>query len=113
MTPPAFHRYVIQKEKEAVNPDNIGTKAAGLFHFVIPAGESIVVRCRLRSEKEHNYLAAFEQFDETITARIQEADEFYASVIPNNIPEPEQMICRQGYAGLLWTKQFFHYVVDD
>ena len=109
----AFHRYVIQKEKEAVNPDNIGTKAAGLFHFVIPAGESIVVRCRLRSEKEHNYLAAFEQFDETITARIQEADEFYASVIPNNIPEPEQMICRQGYAGLLWTKQFFHYVVDD
>jgi hypothetical protein len=109
----AFHRYVIQKEKEAVNPDNIGTKAAGLLHFVIPAGESIVVRCRLRSEKEHNYLAAFEQFDETITARIQEADEFYASVIPNNIPEPEQMICRQGYAGLLWTKQFFHYVVDD
>ena len=109
----AFHRYVIDGKKDAVNPNACGTKSAALFRFVVPAGGSVTVCCRLHAEKEDNGLAGLEGFEETLSQRIAEADEFYAAVIPSNIPAAEQMICRQGYAGLLWTKQFYHYVVDD
>ena len=54
-----------------------------------------------------------DQFEETIAERIAEANDFYKEVIPPNLSREEEMICRQGYAGLLWTKQFFYYVIKD
>ena len=112
-TKDAFHRHIIQKEKGAVSPKPEGTKAAAHYSFRIPAGKSVTVRCRLHLHYETNNLHALEEFDETFEARIRNADEFYADVIPKGISEEEEMICRQGYAGLLWTKQFFYYVVED
>jgi hypothetical protein len=109
----AFHRYLIHDQKNAVNPAETGTKAAAWLRLMVPAGGSVTVQCRLHAERESNDCTGLEQFDETFAARIAEADEFYQSVIPPNIPAHEQLICRQGYAGLLWTKQFYHYVVDD
>lgn len=109
----AFHRYLIQGEETAVNPEPQGTKAAALFRFVIPAGQSVTVRCRLHAEREHNGCEGLTDFEGTFTTRIAEADEFYDAVMPQHIPATERLICRQGYAGLLWTKQFFHYVVED
>jgi hypothetical protein len=109
----AFHRYLIQGEKTAVNPEPQGTKSAALFRFVIPAGQSVTVRCRLHAEREHNGCDGLTDFEETFATRIAEADEFYDAIIPPHIPAAERMISRQGYAGLLWTKQFFHYVVED
>ncbi len=109
----AFHRYLIHGDQHAVSPEQIGTKAAALLRLMIPAGASVVIRCRLHAEAEHNDLARLERFDETIAERFAECEEFYAAIIPANISVEERMICRQGYAGLLWTKQFFHYVVED
>ncbi len=109
----AFHRYLIHGEKDAVSPAAAGTKAAYHFMFTVPAGKSITVRCRLHSVKEANGLGKFEKFEETFDERIAECDEFYEDVIPKDISHEERLICRQGYAGLLWTKQFFYYVVDD
>ena len=109
----AFHRYLIHKEKSAVSPDSRGTKTAAHLRFLVPPGKSIVVRCRLHLVTETNGVAGLEQFDSTFQERIQEANEFYEDVIPKNISKEERLICRQGYAGLLWTKQFFHYVVED
>lgn len=109
----AFHRYLIKNDPSAVSPMGTGTKAAAVMHFLIPAGQSVVIRCRLHAENENNDCKAFINFDETLAARIAEADEFYASIITPNIPENEYRICRQGYAGLLWTKQFYHYVIND
>jgi hypothetical protein len=109
----AFHRFLIHGDQHAVSPEQIGTKAAALLRLMIPAGATVVIRCRLHAEAEHNDLARLELFDETIAERIAECEEFYTAIIPANISVEERMICRQGYAGLLWTKQFFHYVVED
>lgn len=109
----AFHRYLIQGQKDAVNPAETGTKSAALLQFMVPAGGSINVRCRLHADKEQNGLVGFEEFDECMEQRRVECDEFYAEIIPTHISDHERMICRQGYAGLIWTKQFFHYDVAD
>jgi hypothetical protein len=109
----AFHRYLIHGEKNAISPTPHGTKAAAHLKFVVPPGASITVRCRLHASKEDNGLAQFEEFDECFAQRIHESNEFYDSIIPKDISANERLICRQGYAGLLWTKQFFYYVIDD
>ena len=109
----AFHRYIIKGEKDAVSPTSQGTKAAIHYQFNVPAGKSIVIRCRLHSDADANGLEGMAKFDETFSERITESDEFYNEVIPKGISPEERLICRQGYAGLLWSKQFFYYVVDD
>ncbi len=112
-TKDAFHRYIIEGEKKVVNPEQKGTKAAPVFKFVIPAGESVSIRCRLHRVEENNGFQAFEEFEETLAARVAEADQFYEEKIPKHLPVEEKLICRQSYAGLLWTKQFYHFVVKD
>lgn len=112
-TKDAFHRRLVDGDEAATNPDGIGTKAAPYFRFRILAGESITIRCRLHDLREDNGLACFEQFDETFASRISENDEFYDEIIPADASVEEKMICRQGYAGLLWTKQFYYYAMDE
>jgi Glycosyl hydrolase family 63 C-terminal domain len=109
----AFHRYLIQGEKSAVSPTPSGTKAAAHLSFIIPAGKSITIRCRLHELTETNDCEEFDSFDEIFTQRINESDAFYDGIITKGISDDERLICRQGYAGLLWTKQFFYYVVED
>ena len=109
----AFHRLIVHGETKAVSPEPRGTKAAAHYRFNIPPGGSVTIRCRLHLVSETNGLDDFDGFDETFADRIAECDDFYQEVIPREISENERLICRQGYAGLLWTKQFFHYVVED
>ncbi|MBX3739694.1 MAG: glucosidase [Akkermansiaceae bacterium] len=109
----AFHNFIIKGQEESVSPNAKGTKTAAHLQFMVPAGGSVVVRCRLHSIKEDNGIAGLDRFEETLAARAGESDEFYDQVIPSGISADERMICRQGYAGLLWTKQYFHYVVED
>jgi len=109
----AFHRYLIDEEQEVVNPELTGTKAAPVFKLMVPAGGSLSIRCRLHREGENNGFHHFEEFEETIAARIREADDFYAEKISQDLPDEEKLISRQAYAGLLWTKQFYHFVVQD
>src|SRR5439155_7437809 len=52
-------------------------------------------------------------YDQVFADRIREADDFYAARIPPGLRDAERQIARQAYAGLLWTKQFYHYVVKD
>jgi hypothetical protein len=109
----AFHRYLIDGRKDAVSPVPSGTKAAAHFQFILPPGGSVTLRCRLHAAAETNGCSGFEGFDEMFTQAIAEADAFYEAVIPKVCSPDERLICRQGYAGLLWTKQFFNYVVDE
>ncbi len=109
----AFHRHIIHKEKKAVSPTPTGTKAAAHIKLYVAPGKSVTIRCRLHAAGDANNLTGFDRFDETFAERIAESDEFYQEVIPDAVSDDERLICRQGYAGLLWTKQFFHYVIDD
>ncbi len=109
----AFHKLLIHGDRHAVAPYPAGTKAAAHFVFNVPPGRSVTIRCRLHTAKSDNGLSGLDQFEETFAARIAECDEFYNHVIPKDLSSDEYLICRQGYAGLLWTKQFYHYVVED
>ena len=108
----AFHRFVVGGERDAVNPDGAGTKAAAHYVLTIPAGEARIVRLRLREKRPSAGAAFGAAFDRVFEARIREADEFYDERIPSAATEDERRVIRQGYAGLLMTKQFFHYVVQ-
>jgi hypothetical protein len=109
----AFHRYVIDGDAAAVNPARQGTKAAALYRLEIPAGGSAVVRLRLSSEGEAPRRPFGREFDADFGRRRAEADAFYADLLPRGMTPEEARVARQGYAGLLNSKQFFHYAVRD
>ncbi|HEY1121111.1 MAG TPA: glucosidase [Haloferula sp.] len=109
----AFHKLLIHGDRNAVSPFPSGTKATAYFFFSVPPGQSITIRCRLHSVNSDNGLGGLDQFEESFAARVAECDDFYNQVIPKDLSHEEYLICRQGYAGLLWTKQFYHYVIED
>jgi len=112
-TKDAFHRHLVNGEADAINPAQSGTKGAAHWRFEIPAGASVVIRCRLHPVAEDHGIAGLAGFEETLSARIAECAEFYKDVLPRDTNTEDAMICRQGYAGLLWTKQFYEFIVDD
>jgi hypothetical protein len=106
----AFHRAVVNGESAAVNPARHGTKAAFHYRLVVPAGGERIVRLRLRLADRARGRAFGAVFERVFADRISEADEFYAERVPAAATEDERRVLRQGYAGLLWSKQFYHYV---
>jgi hypothetical protein len=111
----AFHRYVINAETAAVNPEHRGTKAAVLYKSSVPAGGEISINLRLRTSDPAvaSVDALGKEFERAFIDRKAEADEFYASVIPKTTDDDTRNVMRQAFAGLLWTKQYYHYVVRD
>jgi hypothetical protein len=107
----AFHDYVIHGRAEAVNPEKVGTKAAVHYRFDVPARGEVTLRLRLSSEDEAPRGPLDASFDGIVRSRQKEADEFYRERLPEGLPEEEARVVRQGFAGLLWSKQFYHYVV--
>jgi hypothetical protein len=107
----AFHACVIEGRVEAVNPAQRGTKAAPYYRVKIPAGGSRVFKLRLFAEDAAPERAFGAEFDRTFERRLRETDEFYAERLPAESTAHETAIARQAYAGLLWSKQFYHYVV--
>ncbi len=103
----AFHRYVIENDFGAVNPAHTGSKVGGLYRFEIEAGGSRVVRTALLDEVE----GFPKDFDATFKARIREADDFYKAKA-SGIPDEIASVQRQAFAGLLWSKQFYHLDID-
>ena len=107
----AFHDYVIQGRREAVNPARFGSKAA--VHYVLPIGpgQHVELHLRLFAESENVTQPFGDRFNQIFDQRIAEANTFYDSVTPDYVSEQQRAVSRQAYAGLLWSKQFYHYVV--
>ncbi|ODV91661.1 hypothetical protein CANCADRAFT_23132 [Tortispora caseinolytica NRRL Y-17796] len=121
-TKDAFHRHIVDKEKGAINPENTGTKAAAWYSFVndggIPPGESAVVRFVFTNEKPICTEPGMEevadaQTDEMIDERFNEAEEFYYHISPIIPNDDLRNIQRQALSGMLWTKQFYHFVWEE
>jgi hypothetical protein len=110
-TKDAFHEYVIRGHADAINPAGHGTKAAFHHRLIVPAGEAVTLRLRLSAEADAPARAFGQGFDETFAERIKEADAFYAARLHERTTADERSITRQAYAGLLWSKQFYHYVI--
>ncbi|MGO8930260.1 MAG: MGH1-like glycoside hydrolase domain-containing protein [Limisphaerales bacterium] len=138
----AFNEYVVHGRTEAVNPGQVGTKAATLYMVEVPARGELRLRLRLAPQAlivgqasrlpggppalspgdageaaggagETPALLFGEAFDQVFQDRICEADEFYAKRLPKGLTGDEGRVVRQAYAGLLWSKQFYHYIVRD
>jgi hypothetical protein len=112
--------YVVHGHEGAVNPEKNGTKAAAHYRLTIDPGQSQVVRLRL-SDVAPTALAQANgeradpfdgRFEEVLQDRRREADEFYATVIPPSLDADAANVMRQALAGMLWSKQFYHYDVD-
>ncbi|HZP71850.1 MAG TPA: hypothetical protein VFA97_00575 [Gaiellaceae bacterium] len=90
-----------------VNPAQTGTKAALRHRLTIDAGATAVIELRLR---DHDG-GLGDDFDQVMGAREREADAFYAELTPAGCSADEALVMRQAFAGLLWSKQFYHYDV--
>jgi hypothetical protein len=107
--------FVVSGQTAAVNPALDGTKAAARYRLVVEPGGQARLRLRLTDRPARTW----EQgpfgidFDHVFSARRREADQFYATVVPAGQTEDGRRVMRQAFAGLLWSKQFYHYVVKD
>jgi Glycosyl hydrolase family 63 C-terminal domain len=109
----AFHEFVVHGHAESVSPMGQGTKATAYYRLSIPSRGQVTTLLRLYSEDEAPSDPFGASFDRVFSDRIREADGFYASRIPQTLGEQEARVARQAYAGLLWTKQFYHYIIKD
>jgi len=103
-----FNEYLIEGRKDAINPDGVGTKAAAHYRLLIPAGQPATVRLRLSDARRSG---PGRDFDTIVDRRRHEADDFYATLTPEALSPDARAVMRQAFAGLLWSKQFFHYDV--
>ena len=116
----SIHDYVVAGRVEAVNPERKGTKAAAHYRLRVNPGQSQVLRLRLSDlaptdlpQTRGAGANAFGlPFEETLQARRREADEFYAAITPPALTADQANVLRQALAGMLWSKQFYHYDVD-
>ncbi|HEY8671185.1 MAG TPA: glucosidase, partial [Terriglobales bacterium] len=104
--------YVLHGIKDAVNQEHVGSKAAAHYKLSVASGDTVVIRMRL-ADFDFKEKSGFESFDKTFALRQAEADEFYTTVIPQNLSADAKNVMRQGFAGMLWSKQFYHYIVKD
>lgn len=109
-----INNYLVQGQREAVNPKQAGTKAAAHYDITVPAGEVQVMRLRLSDRKLSSPSEAFgPECDNTMQTRLREADEFYTAIIPSEVSADGRLVMRQAFAGMLWGKQFYYYPVRN
>ena len=108
----AFHRYVVQKETDAVHPSS-GTKCAALYHLRVDPGHERHLLFRLSEVVHSPSKTNSAEIENVLRKRKKEADEFYAAVFPDHLTDDQATIARQALAGMMWSKQTYHFVVED
>jgi hypothetical protein len=100
---------VVNKAEGKVNPEGMGTKVAAHYRMVIEPGATQTILLRLSAKQQSTPFAGAADL---FTTRIAEANEFYRTVSTAQTDD-ERAVQRQALAGLLWSKQFFYYDVDQ
>jgi hypothetical protein len=100
----AFHAFLVGGKADAVNPAQVGTKAAAHYRIEVAPGRSEVLRLRLSDAKLSDPFGAF---DRTVAARLGEANAFYEAIVPAEASEDQARVARQAMAGMLWSKQYY------
>jgi len=108
----AINDYVVHGRREAVNPDQRGTKTAVHHQVSVGAGKTATIRLRLSDLAPAAIGDPFHSFAETMQTRQREADEFYRAITPERVGEDEARVMRQALAGMLWSKQYFGFDLD-
>ena len=100
-----FHERIVESRQESVNPAKTGTKAAIWYQGPIAAGGKMELRLRLSRRSQP---APFDDFEQCLTQRRNEADDFYAALQKDIASADERIVQRQAFAGMIWNKQFYH-----
>lgn len=108
----AINDYLVSAQKEAVNPHKTGTKVSAHYQLSIPAGSTQIVRLRLSDSSSLTEPFGAE-FERIFQERQKEADEFYHRICPFEISPDKRNVQRQAFAGMLWNKQFYYYVIEE
>ena len=106
----AFHRRIIHGREDAVNPAERGTKACLWYRFDLAPGQTQTIRLRLTERTEPS--RPIHDADSVFAECMAEAEEFY-SFAPAGLSADAKRVQRQAFAGLLWSKQFYHFVVEQ
>jgi hypothetical protein len=107
----AFHERIVNGRFDAVNPGGWGTKGGAWYNFQnVPSGQSAVIRFKLTNKIRDDGNIDEEEFDEMIARRKAEADAFYAHLANLPISDDMRNVQRQAFAGMLWSKQFYHLI---
>ncbi|MGH7251433.1 MAG: MGH1-like glycoside hydrolase domain-containing protein, partial [Nitrospiraceae bacterium] len=111
----SINEYVVHGQKDAVNPDAIGTKASPHYHLTVGPGATQVVRLRLTRSAPGELRDPFGKFEAVMKERLMEADEFYDAVIPPAVKTDRDRanLMRQALAGMLWSKQYYYFDADQ
>ena len=113
-TKDSFHRWIIERQEDAVmNGEGQGTLAMARYDLEIPAGGTVTIPIRLYSENETPTQRFGPEFEEAFDKATAQANGFWDEKLAAHADEEERSIQRAAYAGLLWTKQFYHYSVHD
>ncbi len=122
----AFHRLLVHGEEDAVNPSGTGTKAAAHVLMSVPPGDSRSIHLRLSAAGAADSGSAAPSagaalpaagaglaaaVDALIAQRRAEADAFYAGIVPPALTDDQALVMRQALAGMLWTRQVYHFDV--
>jgi len=116
----AFHTFLIQGRKDAVNPEQTGTKMAAHHRVTVSAKSESVIRLRLKPSAQSipgvavddKFVPFGSDYDLVMDTRRKEADEFYAGLMPETASADEQRVIRQALAGMMWTKQYYYFDLD-
>ncbi len=110
-----INNYVVDGQENAINPSQVGTKVSPYYQLTVGAGETQVIRLRLTTGTPQDMGNPFGDFDQIFATRLQEADEFYESISPDAIDADRDRfnVMRQALAGMLWSKQYFYYDLDQ
>jgi hypothetical protein len=104
--------YVVHGLVGVVNPAGVGSKSAAYYRFRIGAGETVTTSLRFAPAGDlPARKSSLVAVDQVVAQRRREADEFFADVIPGQLSEDARNVMRQAIAGLMWSKQFYHYDV--
>ncbi|HLH01751.1 MAG TPA: hypothetical protein VKX25_03200 [Bryobacteraceae bacterium] len=105
----AFHRYLINGEHDAINPTRTGTKVAALYRLNLNPGEQRILYFRLSRDSQPALTR--DSWPAVFDTRLKEADSFYES-LADSCDENARIVQRQAFAGLFWTKQYYHFVIE-
>jgi Mannosylglycerate hydrolase MGH1-like glycoside hydrolase domain len=104
--------FVTSGEQDAVNPQQLGTKAAAHYQLTVGAGQTTVVRLRLTTAPPEASGNPFDGFADIVRARQSEADAFYQAIAPAGVSPDVAMVIRQALAGMLWSKQYYFFDLE-
>jgi hypothetical protein len=109
--------FIVHGRTDAVNPQKTGTKVSAHYRLVVPPGKCEVVRLRLTPMEPETFERTYgkvggpckQHFEEVMQSRRDEADEYYASIIPSSLDADAANVMRQALAGMMWSKQFYYF----